>query len=854
MTKTYARILKHFFWPGLKQDVSQYCRTCPTCQLTGKPNQKIPAAPLCPIPAIGEPFERVIIDCVGPLPRTKSGNQYLLTIMCAATRFPEAVPLRKITATSVIKALTKFFATWGFAKEVQSDRGTNFLSKVFKQVMQTLSIEHVVSSAYHPESQGALERWHQTLKSMLRKYCLEVSRSWDEGIPFVLFAARDAVQESLGFSPNELIFGHTVRGPLKVLKDKFMAADVSPQVNVLDFVNKFRGRLSRACSLARECLGKSQEEMKERYDKSTVARSFDPGDKVLALLPVIGSALSSRFSGPHVILKKISDTNYVIGTPDRRRKSRVCHVNMLKPFHVREVGLLVSEQVVTSNGSTDVLCESADSQVPEDDGLRLRASPVQQPRLCNSEMLVKLPEHLTHLLPEQQSDLVQLVADFPVIFGDVPTRTTVLEHDIDVGRARPIKQHAYRVNPTKRALMRKEVEYLLANGLARPSSSPWSSPCLLQAKSDGSPRFCTDYRKVNAVTVQDSYPLPRMEDCVDNVGSAAFVTKLDLLKGYWQVPLTRRASDISAFVTPDHFMQYEVMAFGMCNAPATFQRLVNIVLAGVPNCNAYLDDVIVYSAGWAEHIKLLKTVFERLAKASLTLNLAKCEFGKATVTYLGREVGQGQVRPIEAKVAAITAYPAPTTRRGVRQYLGMAGYYRVFCPNFATVAHPLTSLLSPANEFIWSPRCQHAFESIKSLLCSAPVLAAPDFSRPFSLEVDASAVGAGAVLQQESEQGITHPVCYFSRKFNKHQVNYSTIEKEALAVLLALQYFEVYVGSSPLPVVCYTDHNPLVFLQRMRNHNQRLMRWAILVQDYNLEIRHKRGADNVVADALSRAW
>ena len=854
VTKTYARILKYFFWPGLKQDVSQYCRTCLTCQMTGKPNQTIPAAPLCPIPAVGEPFERVIIDCVGPLPRTKSGNQYLLTIMCAATRFPEAVPLRKITATAVIKALTKFFATWGFAKVVQTDQGSNFLSKVFKQVMKTLSIEHVVSSAYHPESQGALERWHQTLKSMLRKYCLEVSRSWDEGIPFVLFAARDAVQESLGFSPNELIFGHTVRGPLKVLKDTFMAAGVSPEVNVLDFVNKFRGRLNKACSLAREYLGESQKDMKERYDKATVERSFNPGDQVLVLLPIPGSALSARFSGPHAILKKISDTNYVIGTPDRRRKSRVCHVNMLKRFHVREVGLVVAEPVASSSGPIDVQGASNDSQVPEDDGLVLRATPAQQARLCNSKMLTKLPEHLSHLLPEHQGDIIQLVTAYPEIFGDVPTRTNVLEHDIDVGRARPIKQHAYRVNPVKRALMVKEAEYLLAHGMARPSSSPWSSPCLLQAKSDGSPRFCTDYRKVNAVTVQDSYPLPRMEDCVDNLGSAAFVTKLDLLKGYWAVPLTRRASEVSAFVTPDHFLQYEVMAFGMCNAPATFQRLVNIVLEGVPNCNAYLDDLIVYSADWAEHIKLLKMVFGRLAKASLTLNLAKCEFGKATVTYLGRQVGQGQVRPIEAKVAAITAYPAPTTRRGLRQFLGMAGYYRSFCPNFSTVAHPLTSLLSPANAFIWSPRCQHAFESIKTLLCSAPVLAAPDFSRPFSLEVDASAVGAGAVLLQESVNGINHPVCYFSRKFNKYQVNYATIEKEALAMLLALQYFEVYVGSSPLPVVCYTDHNPLVFLQRMRNHNQRLMRWAILIEEYNLEIRHKRGADNVLADALSRAW
>ncbi|XDV32819.1 hypothetical protein PO909_003528 [Leuciscus waleckii] len=208
--------------------------------------------------------------------------------------------------------------------------------------------------------------------------------------------------------------------------------------------------------------------------------------------------------------------------------------------------------------------------------------------------------------------------------------------------------------------------------------------------------FCTDYRKVNSVTVPDCFPLPRMEDSVDNLGSARYVSKLDLLKGYWQVPLTARASDISAFVTPDNFLQYSVMAFGMRNAPATFQRLINIVLAGVPKCNAYLDDLVIYSVDWSEHVSSLRTVFEHLEKASLTLNLAKCEFGQATITYLGKEVGQGQVRPLEAKVTAITEFPAPTIQRELRRFLGMAGYYRGFCKNFSTVAHPLTSLLSPS--------------------------------------------------------------------------------------------------------------------------------------------------------------
>lgn len=536
--------------------------------------------------------------------------------------------------------------------------------------------------------------------------------------------------------------------------------------------------------------------MKRHYDRSAVPRRFKVGDKVLALLPIPGSALSAKFSGPHDICDCLSDKDYVIGTPERRRKTRVCHVNMLKLYHCREetdrspVDLKPSQPAASPGISALIVTDHPNRS--ETDDLEMQNSTHQGARLPNSEMLKSLPSQLCHLTAEQQHDVVDLVYRFACLFNDVPTRTTVLKHDIELKEPkdqRPIKQHPYRANQVKRELMKTEVEYPLQNGLATPSSSPWSSPCLVEAKSDGSPRFITDFRKVNAVTIQDSYPLPRMEDCVDNLGTAKYVRKLDLLKGYWQVPLTDRASKIAAFVTPDHFLQYTVMAFGMCNAPATFQRLVNTVLVGLPNCNAYLDDLIIYTSTWEEHMQVLEQVFSRLAQATLTLNLAKCDFGKATITYLGRQVGQGQVRPVEAKVSAITDCPVPTTRKALRQFLGMAGYYRSFCRNFSTVVHPLTNLLSPRVDFVWTPECQHAFASVKALLSHAPVLAAPDFSKPFKLEVDASAVGAGAILLQEDVAGVDHPVCYFSRKFNKHQVRYSTIEQETLALLLALRHF-----------------------------------------------------------------
>ncbi len=293
------------------------CRSCHACQKIGKPNQTIPPAPLYPIPAIGEPFERVMVDCVGPLPRMKSGNQYLLTIMCTSTLFPEVI----------LKSLIKFFSLFGLPRTIQSDQGTNFMSRVFKHALDQLHIQHCTSSCYHPESQGALEWFHQTLKYMLRVFCLEFQKDWDEGVPVVMFAVREVVQESLGFSPAMLVFGHTVRGPLKLIKDH--CSNYSSSNNVLDYVSEFHLKLHRACELAKKNLEMSQQRMKTRFDRGAKLRSFSPGDNVLVLLPVPGSTLQARYYSPYQVKEKVSELDYVIMTPDRKKTTRLCHINML---------------------------------------------------------------------------------------------------------------------------------------------------------------------------------------------------------------------------------------------------------------------------------------------------------------------------------------------------------------------------------------------------------------------------------------------------------------------------------------------------------------------------------------------
>ena len=490
VTKTHDRIIQHFYWPKMKQDVSQFCKTCRTCQIVGKPNQVIPQVLLKPIPAFDEPFSRILIDCVGPLPKTRSGNEYLLTIMCMSTRFPEAIPLRKINASTIIKELIQFFTRVGLPKSIQSDQGSIFMSGVFQQVMHELGIEQFKSSVYHQESQGALERFHKMLKNMIRTYCFDSNKDWDEGVHLLLFAVRETVQESLGFSPFELVFGHPVRGPLKSLKEKWL--EEKTEINLLEYVSKFKNRLTKALEIARENLKNAQGKMKVWYDKNARQRKFSPGDKVLVLFPISGQPLRARYYGPYVIERKLSEENYLVKTPGRRKQSQLCHINMIKEYYEREM----------NNEVKPVATSALIQEQIEDTDIETKI------KLQNSNVLENLNAKLSHLPSDEQSELSQLILDYEHLFPDVPSRTDLVYHDVNVGDALPVKQHPYRVNPIKLEQLQKEVDYMFKNNIIKVSNSGWSSPCLLVPKPDNTYRFCTDYRKVNKLTKSDSYPIP----------------------------------------------------------------------------------------------------------------------------------------------------------------------------------------------------------------------------------------------------------------------------------------------------------------------------------------------------------
>ncbi|XP_069167999.1 uncharacterized protein [Procambarus clarkii] len=695
-------------------------RSCWTRLRAGKNVPAISRAPLVPVPAFGQAFERQLIDGVGPLPQTKRRNNYLLTIMCASTRFPEAVPLRQLTSKSIMGKLQRLFSWVGIPKEIQSDCGSVFQSRWFIPLIASWGITQIRSSPYTPESQGAIERFHSTLKTMLRVFCAEQGAEWDETVCPALFAIQDAVVESLGFSLFQLVYGHEVHSPLSMLKEQLRSGVAMKSVD--EYVCKFRERLGSAKKFAAEHLRKAQRKMSDWYDRKAVPMEFQVGTWVMVLLPGKRKVTEPRFEGPYRVVKRIGQVSYEISKPDRPRKTQVCHIDRLKPYFQEEGKATVRNGTMRPEGEGGaVMCMRLNQELPEEEGKWAGADGTH---LSNTESLRSIGEKLQHLKGKQRAELMTILRESEFIFTDVPRRHTSVMHEIEVTGGRPFKQSAYWVSPEKRELMRKEVEYFLANDLAEPSNIEWSSPCLLVRNSDGTYRFCTDYRKVNAIIVSDSHPMPRVNDCIDQVGNAGYVSKVDLLKGYYQISLTPEARKISAFVTPDGLYQYKVRPFGLKNSGSCFQRMMNEVLLGAEGCTMYIDDIVVYANSWETHLIRLKELFRRLEEANLTVNLAKCEFGKAHLEYLGFIIGQGKVTLVDQKVTAIKEYPVPRTRKELLRNLGMIGYHRGFCENLSTIAHSLTELFKN-NRWKWGEACQESFEKTKSLFTEAPFLISP---------------------------------------------------------------------------------------------------------------------------------
>ena len=315
--------------------------------------------------------------------------------------------------------------------------------------------------------------------------------------------------------------------------------------------------------------------------------------------------------------------------------------------------------------------------------------------------------------------------------------------------------------------------------------------------------------------------------------------------------MSEHAQTIPAFVTRVGLYGCLIMSFEM-NSASTFQKLMNKVIKGIEGWVVYIDDVVILSDDWNSHLEHLKESFRAVEEAGLVVNLIKCEFARAQINYLGNKIGLGHIAPKDANITAILHSPAPKNQEKIRKFLDMAGYYRRFTKNFSDVIYPLTELLKKQSKFTWDHKCQLSFDHLKGILTCSPILRSPNWDKPFTLAIDASDTGVCDDLFQENEAGTDHTISYYSKKLNEAEKKYATIEKETLSPILTLKPFEIYLSTSHVPIEIHTDHNPLVFLNRFRNKNQRLIRWSLCLQEWDLNIKHFLGKDNIIPDVLSR--
>jgi hypothetical protein len=824
-TKTASRILQRFYWPSVFRDVAEHCKTCAECQKAAP--GKAARAPLVPLQIIDEPFQRIAMDIVGPLPRSRSGNKYVLVLCDYATRYPEAIPLRSIDASTIAEELVKMFARVGVPGEILTDQGSNFTSQLLAEIYRLLHIKPIKTSPYHPQTDGLVERFNQTLKAMLRKAATDEGKDWDKWVPYLLFAYREVPQASTGFSPFELLYGRPVRGPLDILKETWESSSKSSE-SIVSYVLDMQGKLAKMSEMARENLAQARTKQKQWYDQNARERRFEPGEQVLVLLPTSTSKLLAQWQGPYPVLRRIGETNYQIDMVDKRKRKRIFHVNMLRKWHTPTVSSMWTGDEPDAEADEVLLWK-------DDEGGS------NQPLLGDQ------------LSANERKRLQTLLEEFQEVFQSEPGRTNLTEHSINTGAAPPSRQPPYRVPFAYRETVLQELKDMERTGVIEPSTSEWAAPIVLVKKKDGTLRFCVDYRRFNSVSQVDAYPMPRIDELIDRLGKAKYISTLDLARGYWQVPMEEESRHKTAFTTPYGLYQFRVMPFGLQGAPATFQRMMDTVVRGMQDISAaYLDDLVVFSNSFDEHIGHLRRVLERLREAGLTAKAKKCQIAMEKCTYLGHVVGGGNVYPEHSKIEAVSSFPTPVMKKQVRTFLGMTGYYRKFIPDYATTAAPLTDLIRKncPNRVEWTPLCEVAFAQLKAHLCSSPVLKGPDFDKQFILQTDASDRGIGAVLSQLDDEGNDHPVAYFSRKLLPREEKYSTIEKECLAIKLSIHAFRVYLLGKEF--VIQTDHRALEWLDRLKESNARLTRWSLALQPYQFVVRYRAGKKNGNADALSR--
>lgn len=608
-------------------------------------------------------------------------------------------------------------------------------------------------------------------------------------------------------------------------------------------------------TLASKNIKAAKEKQKQIYDRKARPKCIKIGSLVVVMKPSGGSKLQkARWHGPYRVVDKIGELNYVIL---EKGKNKTYHANMLVEYFKRdqEQGNEMNQTNNKHNNETKSSEKSvvAYAVVSEDNGDEDKTSAIntlitQTIGITETITDVKINPDLTQRERDRVEDMLYKYSD---IITNVPGKTSLVSHSIEVTTNKPICLRPYPIPFSSKQTIINEVRQMEKEGIIEKSSSPYSSPIVLVKKKDGSTRFCIDYRKLNAMTITDAEPIPNQEDLFILLRNAKYFSKIDLVKGYWQIPMDFDSRKYTAFQTDLGLYQFKYMPFGLCNAPATFARCMRRVLDGQENAVSFFDDICVFGSSLNEHNNALDQVLRRLRKAGLTARPTKMEIGFTEIEFLGHVVGQGTQKPKTGVVNKIINIKPPHTKRQVRSLLGLIGYYRKFIPDFAGISSIFSNLTKKGNpeKIQWTSQCADALDKLKNALATQPLLILPDLDREFVVRTDASDTAIGGCLMQE-RQGLLHPIAYASRKLLPRETRYSVIEKECLGVVWTITKFSRYLYGRHFSIE--TDHKPLTVLKTAKSINNRVARWGLTLQEYNFTIKPIKGTENILADILSR--
>ena len=819
-------ISRYFYFENLYNVVQEYVRKCPTCQkdTTNRHHKKVPSDL---IQLNDNPFSHIALDYVTHFETSSSGNSYLLTVIDLATRYANAIPVKTLTAEEMLdKLMSHHVLKFGYPQKITTDNGRQFTSVAFSKFCKDNNIEHILISPMHPQSNGVSERFNGSIGDMIKSTCLDNPRAWDEKVDQLVFTYNSSKRSGTKFSPHELVFTYVPHDQINKID-----SELHEPVPMNEFVvNKHLNAIDDR-RIALDNLTSSQIVNKTRYDKGTVDRTLKVGDKVLLLSqPRTRGKMRQRWHGPYVVTKCLTDKNYEILINNQHR---MYHIDLLK--------LNLENDVDDCNDESD----SDDENILINNVGFLPITDYDKP--------IDVKKTCTDSTCDPK--IKELLAKYPSLHSDDVSVTNVLSCSINlVNDCEPVKKLPYAVPLSYRAKFKETLDKMLTDDIIEPSDSNFSSPCIIVPKKNSDDiRIAVDYRSLNNKIVKDREPISNSQAIFSNLSSCKYFTSIDLKNGFWQIPLDKDCRKYTAFITEFGLFQFKVLPFGISTGPAIFSRLMRKVFANTEHVYTFLDDILVATVDLETHVQTIDKVFSLLNDANLKINIKKCHFCAESIDFLGQTLSSDVIQPQRDKLDAINNFVLPKTKKQLQSFLGLANYYRNYVRNYAEIACKLYDLVkksSPKN-INWTDEYLSCFENLKSSLSQDIKLYHLDPNKPFILQTDASSYAVGAVLGQRLDSdGPVLPIQCISKKLNESQRRYSTIEREAYAVVWAVQKLSFYLLGNHF--IIESDHQPLSYLNKNSKSNDKLRRWELMLNNFDYEVSYTPGKDNHMSDCLSR--